>query len=124
MNGQDTIHHLETIIKPEIIQDIYHDRLKKQQKQFSEAHFNQSQPSITHQNVEITTEALNSYEDMVREREYGTETLKLTNRFNKESQLNEITTGMKEIYKALRNRDNLIDETIDAKVRIRSCFSF
>jgi hypothetical protein len=116
MNGQDTIHHLETIVKPEIIQDIYQDRLKRQHIQFSEAHSHQQKPSITHVDTEITPEGLNSYGNMVREGEYGNETLKLTNRYNKDNQLNEITTGMKEIYRALRNRDTSIDETLDAKV--------
>jgi hypothetical protein len=111
MNAQDSFEQLETIVKPEIIQDIYMDRLKSSPlvsaaKPFSEEN-------------ELSAGYLNALEDSIRQDEYGNDTVRVSAHYEKRTKngnLTEITTGMKEIYRALRCRDSNIDESFDVKV--------
>lgn len=107
MNAEDSFVHLETVVKPEIIKDIYDNRMR----------LSPSTLKDHTKSEELTMEYLNSLEDTIRQDEYGNNTVRISSRYNKTGKLNEITTGMKEIYKALRNRDSNIDEMIDIKVQ-------
>ena len=108
MNAQDSFEQLETVIKPEIIQDIYTDRLKQSPSPVKKR-LNQDQN-------ELTPEYLDAIEESLRQDEYGNNTIKISTHYKKTGKLNEITSGMKEIYKALRTRDSNIDDTLDIKV--------
>lgn len=106
MNAEDSFEHLDTVVKPEIINEIYNERMRH------------SPASLKGRlkTDEITNEYLNSLEESIRQDEYGNNTIKISSRYDKTGNLNEITSGMKEIYKALRSRDSHIDEMIDVKV--------
>jgi hypothetical protein len=116
MNAQDTFEQFETLVKPEIIQDIYFDRLKQSPlQQQQRLHGRQQEESGTE---ELSAEYLNAVENSLQEDEYGNDTIRVSAHYakNKTGKLNEITTGMKEIYKALRSRDSNIDDSFDVKV--------
>lgn len=108
MNAKDSFEQLETVVKPEIIRDIYVDR-SKQPPSPVKRRSDQNQK-------ELTPEYLNAVEESLREDEYGNNTIKISTHYNKTGKLNEITSGMKEIYKALRTRDSNIDDSLDIKV--------
>ena len=108
MNADDSFHQLDNVINSEIIEHVYNDRLRQ-------SPMKSVQQLKNKKDIEMTPEFFQTMEEKIEQDEYG-ENIKISSHHNKEDNLNQITSGMKEIYKALRTKDTMVDQNLDVKV--------